>query len=214
MQQSEFSEWATRHATIFGFAFESELGTLLSWFDVFRNCEARELHAVTDEMSRRPGETPKLRDHRGILLGLLREWRAVSYSRSLENAETRGACTTCSGYGWVVVPALQGVKYGNWVPLKVARGGSHYYTSAVLCSCHVGAMKGERIRTTERRPDPPMRLERYATLNPNWRQQFAEHGRQLSAEGRAEKTELTETLDAVLASLRAGQREPGIDEST
>lgn len=188
------------------------MSMLLSWFDVFRNCDKNELHAATDEMSRKSGETPKLKDHRGIILGMIRDWKSVAYSRSLEQAETRGACTTCSGTGWVMVPALHGVKYGQWVPLKVARGGSHYYTTAVLCSCHVGDMKSQRIKTTERRPDPPMRLQRYSELNPNWRQQTEEHHRQLLAEGRAEKNEFTDMLDAMLAKLRSGEREPGIED--
>ena len=185
---------------------------LLSWFEVFKNHDRIELAAATDEMSKRSGETPKLKDHRGILLGLIRDWQAVTYSRSLQAEKTRGTCTTCSGTGWVVVPSLSGMRYGKWLPLKVARGGSHYYTVAVLCNCHVGDMKSQRIKTTDRRPDPPLRLEQYAVKNPNWRQQLAEHSRQLSAEGRAERGTFTEALDAALSKLRAEQREPGVEE--
>jgi hypothetical protein len=176
-----FEQWAQRHAEIFGMTSEAELKSILAWRDLFDAAGYRsdELEAATRYLALRPAELAagderfggKMLMHLAAVQRRIIDCRALIYRADVAEIEqTRGTCTLCSGSGRVIVPHRLAIEFGEWMPIKVARGGlGATYYQAVLCTCPLGRWVGAHITKDEHRPS---RLEDYEKENPAWRWQL------------------------------------------
>lgn len=83
-------------------------------------------------------------------------------------------CDLCGGKGWVVVPHLQCVVDGQWVP--------PYTTYAVCCMCS----KGEQVADSYlERKEKQMKLGYYEGRNPGWHMQLSQRRQQAKLEAAA-----------------------------
>ena len=168
MEAADYAKWTNYHATVFAVRKREDLETLQSWRRVFNAARYTyiELCEATDWLA--ANDPPRfLQDHLRALHDCIGRGRAVDYRRADVEPDTNGTCTDCGGTGRVVVPHPRGISNGEWVAIKVARGGQSFYTAAVLCSCKLGRWYGQRGN-----PDMPMMtLEEYEKINPNWVEQ-------------------------------------------
>ena len=179
MTDTEFHLWADNHAATFGMTPEKHAETFVAWRKVFEAAKytAAELAEATTFLAANnpPRWAP---EHLAGINARIRDRRAVEYRKKTDVQERdRGVCTLCSGTGYVVVPHLQGVRDGNWVPVRATRSLPSYYTVAVLCRCQLGLWVGGRMS-----PDKlPMSIDRYERQNPRWRDQLMARHREMSA---------------------------------
>jgi hypothetical protein len=212
----QYVEWLKQHATAFGVTDPAELTMMRSWQTVLGPYDPRLLHQATDRLL--ACEYPSfIRDHLRALLALLCDLTAAEVERvtGFASQGDRGSCGLCGGTGRVTVPHPRAVHGGEWVPLKVARGGAAYYTCAVCCTCPLGRWYEEHSegRSGGGEPAAPMALRDYERTNPLWREQLAEREQLLAAElaataalqGRTPQERATAVaLDRILRRLTEG----------
>ena len=180
-----YARWAKLYAEVFGLRDEGDLRALLAWEDALSASEG-DLYASSDWLAANPaafGTTDarfagRLAMHLGALRVALREQRAIAYRRELSEIDRHGTCTRCGNTGRVVVAHVSGVRGGEWVPLKVARGGAHYYTMAVWCPCRLGRwLEGNH----DQKHGAMLHLEQYERANPQWEEQVERRRREQAA---------------------------------
>lgn len=185
-----YAAWCDRYIHTFGLAStphegQSSSRTLLAWRNALWGTEA-ELYAALDWLvshpeifSSRSSMAGKWVTHLAALQTALRQIRAIEQRQTEDQDDDGlGTCTRCGGTGRVIVPHLSCVQCGRWVPrVIVSSGEACYYTCAVWCACPLGCYHEQRCQ------EPPMmRIERYQSLNPRWRDQLQErHGLEMEA---------------------------------
>ncbi len=214
-EPSWFEAWARAYAIVFGLS-PDELAVVFGWEDFFiaSGFVAEDLDEATRVLSqdpgamvRRAGEAKflgKCPIHLAAIQSFMRDRRAVSYEREVETYEDRyGACPHCGGSGRVVVPLLAGVRDGEWVPLRVARGSATWYTAAVACSCRLGEWLNQRLADSsgKKQRQPLMTLGSYESKNPRWRIQMAARIRAQTAKVRIGNPKLAASLAAIMKRL-------------
>lgn len=190
MDADAYRAWSGRYAATFGLTSDSDAGMLVAWREVFDACgysvaelEAARLHIA----SKGP---PKFRtEHLAAIHAAITDRRGhdiANQRRASVDDDGYGACDTCGGTGWVIVPHARAIRDGQWVRLGI----SGYPTMAVTCGC----WKGRRcVETWDAMPPDkqkkyprPMTLEYYETrICPHGRRLIAEHDKALAADGRA-----------------------------
>lgn len=170
-----YTRWASRHCEIFCLHGEQVLTSFLAWRDLFAAAGYTEQDLVAATAKMAVGRPPRYAsEHRLAIQRVVAELHAIELRREIDRPD-RGQCATCNGSGRVTVPHLAGVSGGEWVPVKVARGGPSWYQTAVLCLCPLGRWFFNRIPDPEKRP---MSLDFYEAKNPRWRVQMEKRRRE------------------------------------
>lgn len=181
-----FDQWAARHGTTFGISSDADAATMRTWKRVFEASDytVAELNAATDTIAvqsqRIAGASArflgKMMAHLEAIRSCIAEARTIDYRRDVDHQrEDRGTCNLCGGTGRVVVPHLDCIANGQWVPVRVTRRpvGS-LYTCAVLCSCDLGHWFGDRseVQRGTLKGSRMLSIYDYAKRNPMWRNQL------------------------------------------
>jgi hypothetical protein len=205
-----FVQWVRKHASVFGLNDAKELKTLLSWLELFlaAGYSRDDLDAATTWMASRldllAGDKTrflgKMGQHLALIQGFIRQQRSVAYRDAEERNRDGelGTCVRCSGAGALVVPHLQGVRKGEWVPISTATGHPYFYTMAILCPCPLGRWRGENVADPERRP---MTLAAYEAHNPRWMVQMERRREELNRQAALAAPHGDERLTALLKRL-------------
>ncbi len=200
---SKFSEWAERHAKIFGFN-ESDYEMLLAWDGLFAaaNYSPEDLTDATDWLAlHAPPAWP--RDHLKAIQDRIRSQRAALMQRN-DEVDTWD-CPDCFGAGRIEVPHLESVRGEEWLPRDVGTG-PHYYTQACCCHCARG-LKGFTAHPRGGDKVSMISFTQYQIRNPAWRRQMAD--RELEKREEAALTPVDpkwqSTVDRILASMKREQ---------
>ncbi len=212
-----FDDWLNEYLTALGITDPAEVAQAATWqrvFELLRYSEA-EVRAATDAILRDVGQLArsegrflgKVPQHLAALQHHVNRSRAVEYDPPTVAANEHGelgTCCLCGGSGWVVVPHPAGVRDGQWVQVKVARGGASFYTASVICLCPLGSWVLNRLSG---RPKQPATLRSYERGNPRWRQQMA--AREAAGKATRRPDEAWDTLAARLAAAWGVRSEAG-----
>lgn len=214
LEMRSYLAWSAKYAALVGWRSDDvEMSKrFLAWSDYFQAAgyTVAMLEMATPLVLAMTPAPQFAKQHLDALRAQIENIRAVEYRRevALQEEDPRGRCVTCSNTGRVIVPHHMGVRSGEWVPMKVARGGASFYTEAVLCPCPLGRWFGEHSRLA--RPGQPeqqmMTLATYEQVNPDWREHLEQRTQTLLARGRADgKGDMDDSLRQLLAGLKDRQ---------
>ena len=204
---SKFSEWAQRHAKIFGFT-EADYSMVLAWEGLFAaaNYSPEDLADATDWLATNaPPAWP--RDHLKAIQDRIRSCRAIVARSQDEVADWE--CKDCGGSGRVTVPHLDSVKGEDWLPRDVG-AGPQYYTCAVRCHCWRGINGRFTVAGRKHKQQQDMmHFGVYEQRNPNWRRQLAdrEHEKREEAALLPVDPKWAAMVDRLTASMKAKRAE-------
>lgn len=184
ISDTDWTTWITRHATTFGMN-DAELDMLDAWREPFelRGYTVAELLEATTWLA--ANDPPQWRSEH--LARLRKRIEASRFARyRAEQAEIaaddeRDLCRECRGAGLVVVPHLNFVRDGRWIP--------PWYTYAVACNCRRGLRIYEQCRAAAAENDKRraiVSIGDYEMVNPRWREQVEQKRQAQAADVRAE----------------------------
>ncbi len=160
---ARWSEWADRHALLFGMTSDDDARVIDAWATHLQAAgfTPAEMIAATGWLA--ANAPPRFKDkHLGALVDRARQARIPAAD---EGGYEPGSCALCDGTGRVIVPNPKTLAAGRWG------------TMAVLCVCQTGRW----FRANQRGlPTPQMGLDEYEMTMPDWRERLADHARLLA----------------------------------
>ena len=180
---SAWSDWITRHATLFALHDQRDQGMLAEWARLFSGAgfAPDDALAATDWVA--ANNPPEFRSqHLARLLDRLRSSRGqLEAKRARPVAEA--CCRDCGDVGLVIVPDPDGIeRWHNW------------RERVVFCSCSLGRWKAKEKPQLETLPQ-------YQAAYPRWREMARWHDQQVAAQGAAEAN--AEGLDKAMGQIIA-----------